>query len=811
MECDILSLLSAVCEVLPNPKLVLPDDTSLDKLLDWLKELSQGDGQYITHCQPCLLEFLHTVTKSEAIDPTVFSFTLKLTGLLASKEDSFILLQEREVLLYMFDPDSWHKMDLWENVSVRGGWLQGMWNMLQHQQALDFFCSKGLMKLVLCLQHDESFFLASLTNQVLAHILNSIMLPVLSSHIASGVQSCPLSGEFPVKTDWASIKTEVMHHITKSLASEEQAVVISGLRLLAVTVAQCREPIKRMLWKHALEPLEVLVNLQEESLNLSIMAVLQASAKTLLFIKPECKVVALMDAMLYSRNTNESVQCAALILEVDNCPEDLKRKATNVILRPLLCVTASPLQPHLPDSCDSFLENQLSQRISCVPLLTQSLSSTTDLICKNSLDHIPIRLITSSVILLLKMCIGQHPSTFLKTATFSHLIGKICCKIQKYSLDVLRSITIYKESVDLIPEALTVLLLYLQSPDLHATVLKKSYQAILKWLGICSPSPAVWFTISQDLFPLLTKLVCDGRWEVRDSTLEFIMQLTATLKGNCKYHEAFNNSGMTSLLLTALSDVEGYVQASAVAALGETLTEKSLCPSQQEEAVTHLLTILTQGTESFPRRAVVKVFTSWLKSQLSFPALDGYLSSVLSLGSNDFDWEVKVQTLEIANMLMDNSLGCYESSQKQCIKHALYKLMDLGLFDLLLKCLFDCDRPVSQKACALLLKLKNVMRETCCADRNDLTLEISKCSWGEEMLQICDKKQCAELSSSVKTEDPDSTRKMSLFNILELLDLEDMQCILSLSSDHVINSPQSVMEDILFAAQQNENNVVDCY
>ncbi|XP_072514124.1 BRCA1-associated ATM activator 1 isoform X2 [Salminus brasiliensis] len=715
MECDILSLLSAVCEVLPNPKLVLPDDTSLDKLLDWLKELSQGDGQYITHCQPCLLEFLHTVTKSEAIDPTVFSFTLKLTGLLASKEDSFILLQEREVLLYMFDPDSWHKMDLWENVSVRGGWLQGMWNMLQHQQALDFFCSKGLMKLVLCLQHDESFFLASLTNQVLAHILNSIMLPVLSSHIASGVQSCPLSGEFPVKTDWASIKTEVMHHITKSLASEEQAVVISGLRLLAVTVAQCREPIKRMLWKHALEPLEVLVNLQEESLNLSIMAVLQASAKTLLFIKPECKVVALMDAMLYSRNTNESVQCAALILEVDNCPEDLKRKATNVILRPLLCVTASPLQPHLP------------------------------------------------------------------------------------------------ESVDLIPEALTVLLLYLQSPDLHATVLKKSYQAILKWLGICSPSPAVWFTISQDLFPLLTKLVCDGRWEVRDSTLEFIMQLTATLKGNCKYHEAFNNSGMTSLLLTALSDVEGYVQASAVAALGETLTEKSLCPSQQEEAVTHLLTILTQGTESFPRRAVVKVFTSWLKSQLSFPALDGYLSSVLSLGSNDFDWEVKVQTLEIANMLMDNSLGCYESSQKQCIKHALYKLMDLGLFDLLLKCLFDCDRPVSQKACALLLKLKNVMRETCCADRNDLTLEISKCSWGEEMLQICDKKQCAELSSSVKTEDPDSTRKMSLFNILELLDLEDMQCILSLSSDHVINSPQSVMEDILFAAQQNENNVVDCY
>uniref|UniRef100_A0A3B1JPI5 BRCA1-associated ATM activator 1 n=1 Tax=Astyanax mexicanus TaxID=7994 RepID=A0A3B1JPI5_ASTMX len=804
MESNCSSLLSAVCEVLPNPKLLLPDDTSLEKLLDWFKDLiNHNDGQYIKHYQPCLLEFLHTMTKSEAVDSTVFSFTLKLTGLLASKEDSFNWLQERGVLLHMFDPDSWHEIELWKNASVRGGWLQGLWNMLQYQQAVGFFCKTGLIKLLLSLQNDESFFLSSLTNQILVHVLNLVTLPVLSSSIESDAQTRP-----PVSTDCRSVTAEVMSHVTRSLSSEEQAAVASGLRLLAVTVEQCRDPVKGQLWEHALEPLEVLVNLHDDSLNLSVMAVLQAAAKSPFFTNPEYKVETLIDAMLYSKNTNESLQCAALILQVDSCPDHLKKKATDVVVRPLLCVTAS--STIVQDGCDSLLANQLSQKASCVPLLTQSLSSIADFVFKNSLDDVPIRSITSSVIQLLKMCIGHQPSTFLRTAA-SHVIG--CCKIQKYSLDVLQSLADSKESVDFLQEALTVLLLYLQCPDTHATVFKKTYQAVLKWLGVSSSSPTVLETISHDLYPLLKKLVCDGRWEVRDSTLEFIMQLTAAFKGNPEYNEAFRNSGMISVLLISLSDGESYVQASAVSALGEALTDTPLCASFQEEAVTHLLSILSKDAESFPRRAVMKVFTSWLKSPLSFTGLDNHLSSVLSLGSSDFDWEVKVQTLEIVDMLMDNSLSCSRSSQgRESMKQPLHRLMGLGLFDLLLKCLFDCDRPVSQKACALLIKLRSVLRETDSSEHSDdLTLDISSCSWGEEVLQRFHRKQQPEEWSSVKNGAPDSLKKIHLCEILELLELEDMQCILSLSSDHVINSPRSVMEDILSAAQQSELNVVDCY
>uniref|UniRef100_A0AAR2M5F6 BRCA1-associated ATM activator 1 n=1 Tax=Pygocentrus nattereri TaxID=42514 RepID=A0AAR2M5F6_PYGNA len=759
MESDCLSLLPSVCKVLANPKLLLPDDTSLEKLLDWFREsMSQSYGKHIIPHQPSLLQFLLSVTTSQEMDPTVFSFALKLTGLLASKEDSFNLLEEKGMLQYMFEPDNWHKLDLWKNASVRCGWLQGLWNMLQHQQAMDFFCKRDLVKLVLYLQNDKSLFIASLTNQVLAHFLNSTML---SNDFESVAQNSPAS------TDWASVTTKVMIHMAKSLASEEQAVVLSGLRQLAVVLTQCREPLKEMLWTHVLEPLELLANLHDGSLTQHIMAVLQVSARSPLFIKPECRVEALMEAMLCSRNANTSVQCADF----------------------LICIYIFMF---------------------FFPFLFG----------KSPLDDIPVRLITLSVISLLRICLGHHSTTLQKAGTYSHLIG--CCKVQRCSLDVLGSLAACKENADTVHEALAVLLLYLQCPDVHATVLKKTHQAILKWFSICSPSTDLWKTVHHDLFPLLKKHVCDGRWEVRDSTLEFIMQLTATLKGNSKYVEALHDCGMVSVLFTSLSDVEGYVRASAVAALGETLTttDLQLSTSLQEEAVKHLLTILTEDTDSFPRRAVMKVFTSWLKSTLVFTALDHTLSSVLSLGSSDFDWEVKVHTLELADVLMDSLLNCcpysihtFQSSDRTGIKQALNELMVLGLFDLLLKCLFECDRPVSEKACALLLKLQTFMRETFSAGHSDLTLEISGCSWSEEMLQRCYKKQQGNESNCMKNGDqvPDLPKKVGLFELLELLDLEDMQYISSLSSDHVINSPQSIMEDILFAAQQSEENVVDCY
>ncbi|XP_062866641.1 BRCA1-associated ATM activator 1 [Trichomycterus rosablanca] len=812
MDSDCLSLLPSVCEVLTNPNFVLHDDVSLDKLLDWFKEmLSQNDGQH----QPCLLHFLHSVTKSQAIDPTVFSFSLKLAGLLAGKEHSYTLLKEKGLLTCIFKPDTWCKLELWKNASVRHGWLQGLFNLLQHQQAVDFFFKNGLIRLVLHLQHDKSLFIASLTCQVVAQILNFTVPPVLSNSVESSVSS-----------EFGLVTTEFVNHLTPSLSSEEPTVVLQALKSLALVLSKCKEPPKRMLWKHVVEPLEVLANGKDDSLTQSIMAVLQAAAGSPILMQQEYRVETIMDILLYARNVKKSVHCARLILLMENCPEVLKTKAIDVIILPLMCATESPMQLHVTEKLlehKAHLANQLVQKATCVFLLIQSLTGIEELIRMKSLGNTYIQLISASVILLLKICI-HHPFALHPTTSFPHLTG--CCNVQKCSLDVLASLPGYEESINFFQEAFAVLLQYLQCPDLHATVLKKAHQAALKWLSICLPSPALWKTIKHDLFPLLKKHVCDVRWEVRDSTLEFITQLTATLKGNRHYVEVFHSTDMASVLFTSLSDTEGYVQASAVAALGEAAT---VCNNLQEKVVTCLLTILSEETESFPRRAAMKVFVLFVKSSNNFTASDKFLSSVLLLGGNDFDWEVKVYTLELADVLFERLLNhcpymqkIYGISEGTCAMQELKKLKDLGLFDFLLKSLFDCDRPVAQKACAILLKIRTLIKEKS-ADHHALTLEVYRHSWSKEFLYRCKKQQntepnCVDYEDKFFYKQTDTEvnnlclpKEMDVFKILELLDLEEWQHTLLLSSDHVINSAQSLMEDILFVAKRSEENVVDCY
>ncbi len=51
--------------------------------------------------------------------------------------------QEGGLLACVFEREAWGVCDLWEDASVRSGWLQGLLNMLKHQQALDFMCGNG--------------------------------------------------------------------------------------------------------------------------------------------------------------------------------------------------------------------------------------------------------------------------------------------------------------------------------------------------------------------------------------------------------------------------------------------------------------------------------------------------------------------------------------------------------------------------------------------------------------------------------------------------------------------------------------------
>lgn len=227
-----------------------------------------------------------------------------------------------------------------------------------------------------------------------------------------------------------------------------------------------------------------------------------------------------------------------------------------------------------------------------------------------------------------------------------------------------------------------------------------------------------------------------------------------------------------------------------------------------------MMAILSQDTEGFPRRAVVKTFTSWLKESHPLPALDQSLTSVLSLGGNDFDWEVKTHTLELADVSIERTLThCPYAVQISGSSEALHKLKDLGLLDLLLNSLFDCDRPVCEKACSLLLKLRTLAVDF---DRSDVVLDVRGNRWGDEVRSRYLNKPQAE--RSLRVINGESCEKIngdllniSVADVLRLLDLDCMQTTLALSSDHVVNSPRSLMDDILSSVQQTEDNIVDCY
>lgn len=228
---------------------------------------------------------------------------------------------------------------------------------------------------------------------------------------------------------------------------------------------------------------------------------------------------------------------------------------------------------------------------------------------------------------------------------------------------------------------------------------------------------------------------------------------------------------------------------------------------------------MAQDTEGFPRRAVLKAFNGWLSGPRPPPCLDQSLSAVLTLGIDDFDWEVKVHTLELAETLMDKWLD-----ESRCpLAEALEKLQEeYGVFGVLFKGLLDCDRPVAQRACQLLLKLREVMEvkgESAGSSTSPSsvgskpTFQLQSHQWGEDLLRKCKGVSDSDWSGEGKPAAhwPPQGEEVSLREVIGRLDLEGMRDALARSSDHSMASPRSLMEDILAVAQQSDDNAVDCY
>lgn len=320
MDSECLVLLPRVCAVLADPRQSLPDDTSLEKLLDWFTGLTKEDhGLALLESCPCLVDYISTVCLDKTTHPSMLSFSLKLSGLLAASQHGFNLLQDRSILGMAYDSERWQVAGLWEDPSVRIGWIHGLSNMMRHTQAFHFLDQAGLTKPLLQLQTDPSLFVASAANHLVARLLtfhqpattspttrgNGLTVPPNKEEVELDVtmETSPGSG--------CSITMEILKHLESSLESDSHTQVLQGLRLLALTIPKLEAPLRGWVIRRVLRPLEGLVLEGRRAVTQPLMDVLLATYRS----GPcDSRLVSLMASMLNSQNPSDAALCAAAIL-----------------------------------------------------------------------------------------------------------------------------------------------------------------------------------------------------------------------------------------------------------------------------------------------------------------------------------------------------------------------------------------------------------------------------------------------------------------------------------------------------------------
>ncbi|XP_028562012.2 integrator complex assembly factor BRAT1 [Podarcis muralis] len=828
MDRKCSQLLPSVCTILADPRHPLSDDTCLEKLLDWFKMLiSTGSSLLLLEENPCLKELVLAVLRQEEPNPTILSFVLRLTGIFAASESSFQHLQQGEVVFGAFGEAGPLSSALWEDMSIRSGWVQGVYSMLQHYSAFQFLCNSGSLDVIFALQGDPSLFVASGANRLLARVL------------IFSVQSEPSRLLSSMDCDWPACTRMIVARIEESLKSHSASRAKHSLQLLTTLFEHNQDAWTELLWSRIAGTVESLLTEEPLQVGHQLVDLFLSMARSPAFGCPECSLWKLVALALKTLSLTQSGPLALGLLKLEACPQAIQVQGLGLLLQPMGCVLrgASPSLefPGLPPESAS-VESLLSSRASCVSFLCQTLAHLEEVQYVASLAvDFPHKPLLQSVVTVLQFCVGLAvPVSPLAAKIGNFLVG--CFRVQRAALGLLGALSRWATSVsdEVMEQIFDILLVYLKSPDSSPAVLKKAFQATLKWLPSTSEASDSTGNFQQhkqflrDMLPVLQKRMHSPSWEVRDSALEHLTQAMKRLRGQEWSWQELLSSEVLPLAEGLLADPESYVRASAVEALGQfslLASADSKKPgsenngSNKEASVgARLQEILSTDSEGFPRRAVIRVFIDWLRDGhpevLADP--EQFVSRAIQAVDRDLDWEVKVSGLELAKVFaaqMSGRLGlsdCPYAADSSPASQAARRLKLLEafcrvkLFEFLFGALYDCDRPVALKACEILLAVKSKI----CKDSR---LEESSLELGSTAQQR-EEKQREELilpvgeSAKRISQDPEC-----LILFLETTDLEGLQRSLDRSSDHLEKSPQSLLQDILSAAGNTEENEADCY
>ncbi|XP_030788397.1 BRCA1-associated ATM activator 1 isoform X4 [Rhinopithecus roxellana] len=773
---------------------------------------------------PCLVELLSHVLKVQDLSPGVLSFSLRLAGTFAAQENCFQYLQQGELLPGLFGESGPLGRAAWAVPTVRSGWIQGLHSLAQHPSALRFLADHGAVDTIFSLQGDSSLFVASAASQLLVH--------VLALSMRGGAEGHPcLRGD-----DWPACAQKITDHVEEFLCSTATPKVTQALNVLTTTFGRCQSPWTEALWVRLSPRVACLLERDPIPAAHSLVDLLLRVARSPVFSSSDGGLWETLAQALSCLGPTHVGPLALGILKLEHWyglgPQALRTQAFQVLLQPLACVLKATVQaPGPPGLLDGTADDATT-----VDALLASKSSCAGLLCR-TLAHLeelqplpqrpspwPQASLLEAAVTVLRLCDGSAAPA---SSVGGHLCGTLagCVRVQRAALDFLGTLSEGTGPQELVMQALAVLLECLESPGSSPTVLKKAFQATLRWLLSspktpgCSDLGPLIPQFLRELFPVLQKRLCHPCWEVRDSALEFLTQLSRHWGGQADFRCVLLASEVPELARQLLQDPESYVRASAVTATGQLSSWGLHAPTSPEHAEARqslfpeLLHILSVDSEGFPRRAVMQVFTEWLRDGHADAAQDveQFVATVLRAASRDLDWEVRTQGLELALVFLGQTLGpprthcpyavaLPEVAPARPLTEALRAFCHVGLFDFAFSALFDCDRPVAQKSCDLLLFLRDKIASYSSVREaggspNTASVEaaLPRCWAGEH------------------AQPPGDQEPEAVLAMLRSLDLEGLRSTLAESSDHVQKSPQSLLQDMLATGGFLQGDEADCY
>ncbi|KAG8523757.1 BRCA1-associated ATM activator 1 [Galemys pyrenaicus] len=558
--------------------------------------------------------------------------------------------------------------------------------------------------------------------------------------LALSMHSLPGERPSPQTADWPPCAQKIVGHIEESLRSMAPPRITQALNVLTTTFGHCHSPWAEVLWVQLSPLVTCLLEKDPVPAAHSLVDLLLSVARSPLLSSSDCGLWETLAQTLSHLNPTHAGPLALGILKLQDCQQALQSQAFGVLLQPLACVLKATSQaPGLP----GFLDGTEGDSVT-VDVLLSSKSAYVGLLCR-TLAHLE----------LLQPLVG--------VALAAHV-----------------------------------------SFDMAVTILK-----------FCNGSAAPTSDVGGRLCAILVGCVRAQR-----AALDFLGILSQGT-GKADFRHVLLASEVPKLAKQLLRDPESYVRASAVTTMGQlsswglyTTPTSSEHPRGQETGLLmELLHILSADSEGFPRRAAMQVFTEWLRDGHADVAtdLEQFVTRVLQVASQDLDWEVRAQGLELALVFLVQILGqpgahcpytatlpkvAPSGSQTQ----ALQSLCRVRLFEFAFRALFDCDRPVAQKSCDLLLFLR--AKTTPCEAPQEVGSNPDTAAV-EAALQ---RWRAGEQGQSLGDLEP-----KAVLAVLRSLDLEGLRGALAESSDHVEKSPQSLLQDMLATAGILGENEADCY